>query len=132
MARHIMHLLCKGSRLPPKKPLMKQRKLQLIYHHGQLRQYMSEEIIDYTSANQQHAIHKQIYHFISIRKRFISRINYIYNIALNRYSSDKQLRLLSFDFAKRYSERISRGKFLKALLLHPHILDRCMDRSCKI
>eukprot|EP01084_Bolivina_argentea_P299349 515992_1 len=56
----------------------------------------------------------------SIRKLFISRINSIYNMSLSRYSSDKQLWLLSFDFAKRYSERISRAKFLKALLLHPN------------
>eukprot|EP01083_Nonionella_stella_P184987 673326_1 len=66
---------------------------------------------------------------ISIRKRFISRINYIYNIALNRYSSDKQLWLLSFDFAKRYSERISRAKFLKALLLHPHWIDAWIEAA---
>ena len=54
-----------------------------------------------------------------IRHQFISRINSIYNVALNKYGSDKQLWLLAFDFAKRYSENIT-SKILKAIILHPN------------
>jgi len=65
----------------------------------------------------------------TIRRKFIGRINAIYNVALDRFGNDKQLWLLSFDFAKRYSERISRSKFLKALQLHPNWINAWIEAA---
>ena len=48
---------------------------------------------------------------------------------MDKYGNDKQLWLLSFDFAKRYSEKISRTKFLKALLLHPNWINAWIEAA---
>ncbi|ETO12374.1 U3 snoRNP protein -like protein [Reticulomyxa filosa] len=58
-----------------------------------------------------------------IRSTFIRRIDGVYDLALSKHGKDRQLWHLSFEFSKKYSNPISRRKFLKALLLHPHWSD---------